>query len=194
MPLITARGDRRHGRGPRGVRRGGDDRDHGARRPRRATAASSAPATATSSGWWRRRRPATRRRPELAIREVNAGLYCFDGGALLDALAELDADNAQGELYLRTCCRSCATGAWPPTLLADADLALGVNDRVDLAHVTRSRRPAVHAAHQRAGVTIVDPRSTLIDAGVTIRQDTTIEPSTFLARATASAPAARSAR
>ena len=37
---------------------------------------------------------------ELAIREVNTGIYAFDGGALLDALAALDADNAQGELYL----------------------------------------------------------------------------------------------
>src|SRR5829696_2420018 len=37
---------------------------------------------------------------ELAIREVNAGLYLFDGGALLAALADLDADNVQGELYL----------------------------------------------------------------------------------------------
>ena len=37
---------------------------------------------------------------ELAIREVNAGIYAFDGGALLDALARLAPDNAQGELYL----------------------------------------------------------------------------------------------
>jgi bifunctional UDP-N-acetylglucosamine pyrophosphorylase/glucosamine-1-phosphate N-acetyltransferase len=64
--------------------------------------------------------------------------------------------------------------------LADADLALGVLDRVDLAHVTQLAQRRIHEQHQRAGVTIVDPASTLIEAGVQIGQDTTIEPSTFL--------------
>jgi bifunctional UDP-N-acetylglucosamine pyrophosphorylase/glucosamine-1-phosphate N-acetyltransferase len=64
--------------------------------------------------------------------------------------------------------------------LADANLALGVNDRVDLAHVTRLAQERIHEAHQLAGVTIVDPASTLIEATVAIGADTTIEPSTFL--------------
>jgi bifunctional UDP-N-acetylglucosamine pyrophosphorylase / glucosamine-1-phosphate N-acetyltransferase len=119
---------------------------------------------------------------ELAIREVNAGLYLFDGGSLLDALARLDADNAQGELYLPGVLPLLANAgrtvqAHP---LGDADLALGVNDRVDLALVTRLAQQRIHEEHQRAGVTIVDPASTLIDALVTIGRDTTIEPSTFL--------------
>jgi bifunctional UDP-N-acetylglucosamine pyrophosphorylase/glucosamine-1-phosphate N-acetyltransferase len=119
---------------------------------------------------------------ELAIREVNAGLYLFDGGALLAALADLDADNAQGELYLPGVLPVLrAAGkliqAYP---LADPDLALGVNDRVDLAHVTQLAQRRIHEQHQRAGVTIVDPASTLIEADVSIGQDTTIEPSTFL--------------
>jgi len=123
---------------------------------------------------------------ELAIREVNAGLYLFDGAALFSALAQLDADNAQGELYL--------PGVLPLLLadgrlvqahpLADPALALGVNDRVDLADVTRLAQARIHRAHQRAGVTIVDPASTRIDAGVAIGPDTTIEPSTFLRGAT----------
>jgi bifunctional UDP-N-acetylglucosamine pyrophosphorylase/glucosamine-1-phosphate N-acetyltransferase len=119
---------------------------------------------------------------ELAIREVNAGLYLFDGGALLAALADLDADNAQGELYLPgvlPVLRAAGKLAQAHPL-PDADLALGVNDRVDLAHVTQLAQRRIHEQHQRAGVTIVDPASTLIEAGVTIGQDTTIEPSTFL--------------
>jgi bifunctional UDP-N-acetylglucosamine pyrophosphorylase/glucosamine-1-phosphate N-acetyltransferase len=122
---------------------------------------------------------------ELAIREVNAGLYLFDGGALLAALAELDADNAQGELYLPGVLPILRDRGVAAYLLPDADLALGVNDRVDLAHVTALAQARIHAAHQRAGVTIVDPPSTLIEAGVTIGQDTTIEPSTFLRGTTA---------
>jgi bifunctional UDP-N-acetylglucosamine pyrophosphorylase/glucosamine-1-phosphate N-acetyltransferase len=119
---------------------------------------------------------------ELAIREVNAGLYVFDGGALLAALDSLGEDNAQGERYLPDVL---------PVLLAagktvqacplpNPDLALGVNDRVDLARVTRLAQQRIHRAHQRAGVTIVDPASTLIHATVAIGEDTTIEPSTFL--------------
>src|SRR5918994_6168393 len=117
---------------------------------------------------------------ELAIREVNAGLYCFAGGALLDALERLGTDNAQGELYLPDVVpqlleRDLAVQAYP---LADPDLALGVNDRVDLAHVTRLAQRRIHEAHQRAGVTIVDPASTLVEATVAIGPDTTIQPAT----------------
>jgi bifunctional UDP-N-acetylglucosamine pyrophosphorylase/glucosamine-1-phosphate N-acetyltransferase len=123
---------------------------------------------------------------DLAIREVNAGLYVFDGGALLEALGGLGADNAQGELYLpdvlpRMLAAEHAVQAYP---LADPDLALGVNDRVDLALVTRLAQERIHREHQRAGVTIVDPASTLIDADVAIGRDTTLEPSTFLRGAT----------
>ena len=123
---------------------------------------------------------------ELSIREVNAGLYLFDGGALLNALERLSADNAQGELYLPDVLPLLrADGqlvqAFP---LADPDLALGVNDRVDLAAITALAQRRIHAAHQHAGVTIVDPASTLIEADVTIGRDTTVEPSTFLRGAT----------
>jgi bifunctional UDP-N-acetylglucosamine pyrophosphorylase / glucosamine-1-phosphate N-acetyltransferase len=119
---------------------------------------------------------------ELAIREVNAGLYAFDATALAEALSRLVADNAQGEIYLPDVL---------PLLLAaglgvqghplgDASLALGVNDRVDLAAVTALAQQRIHRSHQRAGVTIVDPASTLIEADVAIGRDTVIEPATFL--------------
>jgi bifunctional UDP-N-acetylglucosamine pyrophosphorylase/glucosamine-1-phosphate N-acetyltransferase len=119
---------------------------------------------------------------ELAVREVNAGLYAFATGPLRTALGQLDADNAQGEVYL--------PGVLPILLaaghgvqahpLADPELALGVNDRVDLAEVTALAQLRIHQAHQRAGVTIVDPGSTLIEADVVIGRDTVVEPSTFL--------------
>jgi bifunctional UDP-N-acetylglucosamine pyrophosphorylase/glucosamine-1-phosphate N-acetyltransferase len=119
---------------------------------------------------------------ELAIREVNAGLYVFDGAALLTALEQLKSDNAQGELYLPDVLPALlAQGATVQVApLPDPQLALGVNDRVELARVTRLAQDRIHREHQRAGVTIVDPASTLIDATVTIGRDTTIEPSTFL--------------
>ena len=123
---------------------------------------------------------------ELGIREVNAGLYLFDGGALLDALDRLGSDNAQGERYLPDVlpilrAAGLVVQADP---LPDPGLALGVNDRVELAAVTALAQARIHAAHQLAGVTIVDPASTLIEVGVEIGPDTTIEPSTFLRGAT----------
>jgi bifunctional UDP-N-acetylglucosamine pyrophosphorylase/glucosamine-1-phosphate N-acetyltransferase len=119
---------------------------------------------------------------ELAIREVNAGLYAFDVAGLRGALARLGDDNAQGEVYLPDVV---------PVLLADGlvvrahvlpdpNLALGVNDRVDLADVTALAQRRIHQFHQRAGVTIVDPASTLVDADVRIGRDTILQPSTFL--------------
>jgi len=123
---------------------------------------------------------------ELAIREVNAGLYLFAGRALLDALGSLGSDNAQGELYLPDtvpllAARGDLVQGHP---LDHPNLPVGVNDRVELALVTRAIQDRIHRAHQRAGVTIVDPASTLIDATVAIGADTTIEPSTFLRGAT----------
>jgi bifunctional UDP-N-acetylglucosamine pyrophosphorylase/glucosamine-1-phosphate N-acetyltransferase len=124
---------------------------------------------------------------ELAIREVNTGLYAFDGGALVDALEHLTADNSQGEVYLPDVlpilkAEGRAVGAHP---IADPDLAHGVNDRVDLAYVRAVMQRRIHEAHMRAGVTIVDPGSTLIEAGVTIGADTIVEPSSYLRGATA---------
>jgi bifunctional UDP-N-acetylglucosamine pyrophosphorylase/glucosamine-1-phosphate N-acetyltransferase len=119
---------------------------------------------------------------ELAIREVNAGLYAFDARTLRESLARLGADNAQGELYLPDVLplmlQAGRTVRAHP--LPDPALALGVNDRVDLATVTALAQQRIHRAHQRAGVTIVDPASTLIEAGVRIGRDTVVEPSTFL--------------
>ncbi len=119
---------------------------------------------------------------ELAIREVNTGIYAFRGDALLDALGRLDADNAQGELYLPDVLPILAgqgetVGAHTAS---DHTATLGINDRVDLATVAEIAQRRIHEAHMRAGVTIVDPRSTRIDAGVTIGRDTTLEPATFL--------------
>jgi bifunctional UDP-N-acetylglucosamine pyrophosphorylase / glucosamine-1-phosphate N-acetyltransferase len=120
---------------------------------------------------------------ELAIREVNAGVYAFDGAALKEALERLTPDNAQGELYLTTVLelveRVGAQRVDDPTLL------LGVNDRADLARVRTLAQARIHRAHMLAGVTIVDPASTLVDVAVAIGADTVIEPSSFLRGETA---------
>jgi bifunctional UDP-N-acetylglucosamine pyrophosphorylase/glucosamine-1-phosphate N-acetyltransferase len=124
---------------------------------------------------------------QLAIREVNTGIFCFDHAALVSALPRVGTDNAQGEKYLPevlTLLR--AEGATIDAhVVADPGLVLGVNDRVALSEVRALAQRRILEAHMRAGVTIVDPGSTLIDADVTIGRDTTVEPATYLRGATA---------
>jgi bifunctional UDP-N-acetylglucosamine pyrophosphorylase/glucosamine-1-phosphate N-acetyltransferase len=119
---------------------------------------------------------------QLAIREVNAGVYAFDGGALIAALGTLGSDNAQGEVYLPDVLPAIrATGrrviAHP---IGDPALTHGVDDRVDLAHAAELAQRRILREHMRAGVTVVQPASTTVDAGVEIGIDTVIEPGSHL--------------
>ena len=121
---------------------------------RPATAASCATPTAASSGSSRPRPPGDATPEELAIREVNTGIYAFDGAALLDALAALGTDNAQGELYLPDVAAAAARrrrDASPPTSSTTRRSLLGVNDRVELARGPRARpaRASIERAHAR---------------------------------------------
>src|SRR4051812_43123563 len=115
---------------------------------------------------------------ELAVDEVNAGIYAFAAGPLAHALTQIRSDNAQGEEYLPDVLHHMEPVR--PHLVDDATLTLGINDRVDLAEVTRLAQQRIHRFHQRAGVTIVDPGSTRIDVTVALGKDTVVEPFTSL--------------
>jgi bifunctional UDP-N-acetylglucosamine pyrophosphorylase/glucosamine-1-phosphate N-acetyltransferase len=118
---------------------------------------------------------------QLAIDEVNTGIYCFDGDALEDALGRISTENDQGEYYLPDVLEHLPGRTHE---VDDFSLTLGVNDRLDLANVTRVAQGRINLHHLLAGVTIVDPQATVIDADVTIGQDTTIEPNTTIRRGT----------
>jgi bifunctional UDP-N-acetylglucosamine pyrophosphorylase / glucosamine-1-phosphate N-acetyltransferase len=123
---------------------------------------------------------------ELEIREVNGGVYAFAGGDLLDALAQVTPENAQGELYLPDVLpilRKQGKVVAAHTV-DDPALALGINDRGDLAAVRAIAQRRIHAKHMAQGVTIVDPSSTVIDADVEIDADTTVNPFTSIHGAT----------
>ena len=129
-------------------------------------------------------RRATRRAEQLAIREVNAGVYAFDGAALKDALERLTPDNAQGELYLPDVARARSTRV-AAHAVDDPTLLLGVNDRADLARV----RALAQAPHPPTRTCAPASRSSTrparsIDVDVAIGADTVIEPSSFLRGAT----------
>jgi bifunctional UDP-N-acetylglucosamine pyrophosphorylase / glucosamine-1-phosphate N-acetyltransferase len=123
---------------------------------------------------------------EFQIREINTGLFAFDGDALLAALEEVRSDNAQGELYLPDVlpvlrARERTIGAYE---IPDALQMLGINDRVALAEVTAVAQRRIHERHMLAGATIVNPDATVIDAGVEIGQDAVIAPFSSLHGAT----------
>jgi bifunctional UDP-N-acetylglucosamine pyrophosphorylase / glucosamine-1-phosphate N-acetyltransferase len=118
---------------------------------------------------------------ELHIREISTGIYAFDGAALLAALDQVRPHNAQGELYLPDVLpimrgQERTVGAHE---IDDAS-ELGVNNRVQLAAVRAIAQRRIHERHMRAGVTIVDPATTVIDVDVQLGQDAVIAPFTSL--------------
>jgi bifunctional UDP-N-acetylglucosamine pyrophosphorylase/glucosamine-1-phosphate N-acetyltransferase len=127
---------------------------------------------------------------DLQIKEVNAGIYVFHGARLLAALPRLSAENAQGELYLPQVIDLMRSTGEPLAahVVADERLVLGINDRVSLAAVRAIAQRAICERHMRAGATIVDPSSTVIDVDVEIGQDAVIEPGTALKGATTVGP------
>ena len=123
---------------------------------------------------------------QRAIREINAGIYAFDNAALRAALSRLSSDNAQGEQYLTDAIALVRADGHivHAKHIEDSALVAGVNDRVQLADLARELNRRIVAAHQRAGVTVVDPATTWIDVDVTVGRDTVIAPGTQLLGAT----------
>jgi bifunctional UDP-N-acetylglucosamine pyrophosphorylase/glucosamine-1-phosphate N-acetyltransferase len=123
---------------------------------------------------------------ELAIREVNSSIYAFDGPVLADALGKLTNDNAQGEYYLGDVLPLIreAGGRVAAHVEEDPHVNLGINDRADLAIAEREARALIARRHMLAGVTIVDPAATWIEAGVEIEADARIEPGCVLGGST----------
>jgi bifunctional UDP-N-acetylglucosamine pyrophosphorylase / glucosamine-1-phosphate N-acetyltransferase len=119
---------------------------------------------------------------ELEIREVNTGTYAFAAAPLADALERIGNDNAQGEYYIgdvlplirESGLRVIAHPA------EDEGVMLGVNTRAELALAEAEAQRRILEAHMLAGVTIVDPASTWVDADVEIAADARIEPATSL--------------
>jgi bifunctional UDP-N-acetylglucosamine pyrophosphorylase / glucosamine-1-phosphate N-acetyltransferase len=123
---------------------------------------------------------------ELALGEVNSGIYVFQAAKLWPLLDRLEPHNAQGELYV-TDTLGLLVGDGEAVAVHTAPVPFdveGINTRVELAAVTAALRDRINERHMLAGVTIVDPSSTWIEAGVEIEADATIHPFTVLRGAT----------
>ena len=119
---------------------------------------------------------------QRAIRELNSSTYVFAAAPLWEALRRVDAHNAQGELYLTDAvAQLVAAGHRAAAWLCPDELApLGINTRAELAIAAAELRRRINEAHMLTGVTIVDPDSAWIDAGVELEPEAVVHPFTVL--------------
>jgi bifunctional UDP-N-acetylglucosamine pyrophosphorylase/glucosamine-1-phosphate N-acetyltransferase len=130
---------------------------------------------------------------ELAIQEINSGIYVFDADVLRDGLAHLEPTNDQQELYLTDVlgyarAQGATVGAY---VEADVWQTEGVNDRVQLATLAAEMNHRIVTGWMREGVTVIDPATTWVEAGVSIAPDVELWPGTILRGATSIASGAR---
>ncbi len=114
---------------------------------------------------------------ELAIREINSGIYAFDAALLREALGKLSTDNAQGEEYL-TDVFGILAGQGHPVAVEVAEFAyetLGCNDRAELSRLRVLMRDRVNDGWMRSGVLLLDPATTWIDVTATLEPDAVVD-------------------
>ena len=119
---------------------------------------------------------------QLAVREVNSSIYVFRADRLWPVLDRLVPKNAQGELYLTDSVALLVEDGGRVAVHkgGNAVETEGVNTRAELASAAAALRDRINEEHMLAGVTIVDPHSTWIDAEVTIEADAVIHPFTVI--------------
>ena len=115
---------------------------------------------------------------QRAIKEMNSGVYAFDGLLLADAVKRVSTYNAQGEEYLTDVLSILRQDGHRVGAHVAADYVEveGVNDRVQLAFARKVLNPGCWRRHMRAGVTVIDPASTWVDVDVTLEPDV-VDPS-----------------
>ncbi|MGD8634634.1 MAG: DapH/DapD/GlmU-related protein, partial [Anaerolineales bacterium] len=118
---------------------------------------------------------------ELAIQELNVGVYAFDSEWLWANIADLPL-SPKGEYYLTDLIGLAASaGARIETVeVEDREETIGINNRVHLAEAERILRGRINRRWMEAGVTMLDPDTTYIGGEVVIGQDTVIYPNTHL--------------
>jgi bifunctional UDP-N-acetylglucosamine pyrophosphorylase/glucosamine-1-phosphate N-acetyltransferase len=119
---------------------------------------------------------------EREIREINSGIYCFNGKLLKYALGKIDNNNAQKEYYATDVIgvlkdEGYKVGAFR---ISDSSEIHGVNSRVQLASSEEIMRKRINDFHMVNGVTIIDPSNTYIEDNVQIGRDTVIYPGVII--------------
>ncbi|MFA5524736.1 MAG: bifunctional UDP-N-acetylglucosamine diphosphorylase/glucosamine-1-phosphate N-acetyltransferase GlmU [Tissierellales bacterium] len=119
---------------------------------------------------------------ERKIKEINSGIYCFNGKGLKVALDKLDNNNAQNEYYITDAIKilndlGLKVGGYK---ISDSEEIFGINSRIQLAEAEEIMRKRINNYHMTNGVTIISPNNTYIDADVNIKRDTIIYPGAII--------------
>ena len=123
---------------------------------------------------------------ELKIREINSGIYCFNGKELKLALAETDNDNAQGEYYITDVIsilkdKGENLGVY---LIDNPNEIHGINSRVQLAFCEKLMRNRINEKYMEEGITLINPENTYIELGAKIGKDSIIYPGCIITKDT----------
>ena len=162
-PLLASRADHRARRGVRRIAGRHGAAVDGSRSRRCRTAGSCATRAAVLAKIVEHPDATPEQR---AINDTNAGFYAIRLGHLRKDLAALRADNAKAELYLTDLVAHAYARGGATAIDAPFTEVTGINDRVDLAAVEADGTPPHQRDWMRAGVTMIDPASTFIDADV----------------------------
>lgn len=116
------------------------------------------------------------------IKELNVGAYCFNAEWLWGALKRIQKNPKKGEYYLTDVVEIAVQDNLPVQAVLHDDFSetIGINTRVHLSEAEAVLRARINREHMLNGVSMTDPASTYIDAGVKIGRDTTLLPNTYL--------------
>ena len=119
---------------------------------------------------------------QLAVHEINTGIYCCRAPFLFEALGKVKTNNDQGEYYLPDIVSIAAAAGMKVQAMKTGDFeeVAGINDRAGLAKAEAAMQARIAGRHMAEGVTIFDPHATYIEADVQIGADTVVYPGTSL--------------
>ena len=119
---------------------------------------------------------------QKTIKELNVGAYCFSADWLWDALGRIKKNPQKGEYYLTDTVELAVKEGLPVQALVHDDISetIGINTRVHLSEADAAMRQRINHDLMLAGVSMIDPTSTYIEAGVSIGKDTVIMPNTYI--------------
>jgi bifunctional UDP-N-acetylglucosamine pyrophosphorylase/glucosamine-1-phosphate N-acetyltransferase len=114
---------------------------------------------------------------------ANSGMMALDARWARSAVRRLTPSPKTGEYYLTELVeiaireRGATDRPWPVSVVeGHPRIALGVNDRIELAAADASMRQVIRERLMRDGVTMVNPETVFVDADVEIGPDTTVFP------------------
>jgi bifunctional UDP-N-acetylglucosamine pyrophosphorylase/glucosamine-1-phosphate N-acetyltransferase len=119
---------------------------------------------------------------EVAIQEVNTGIYVYDCQKMIAALRKVGNKNAQREYYLTDTIEILGRfgDEVEPVVAEDSSETMGINSRAELARAESYLRNRIAQQVMEQGVTVIDPATTYIDKQVRLGRDTVIRPFTII--------------